>query len=151
MQGIAAATQYPADCAIAPDAPATAEAAVLEADEESAVDDTRAELVTTLKNAAKLIPEAALASAHEALQRAMRTSDAANGGARDAQPVSWQEVEAAVMLLYELGEAMPDEVAKVACGKFEASVLAAMAANMPHQRHRLVAGALLECYVRYFC
>jgi exportin-T len=163
VQGIAVATRYPDDAAIAADAPASAEAAVLEADVQAATDDQRQELLTVLKNVAKLIPDDALAAVHAILARVVQPPDATAAAADEAgrhahgsngsacAAASWQDVEAALMMLYELGEAMLDEVGKSGCGKFAADVLAVMAAELPHQAHRLVASALLECYVRACC
>ena len=60
-----------------------------------------------------------------------------------------QEVEIAITCLYELGEGMVDQIGEAQCGAFRPSVQLLMTAPIPHARHRLVAGAVLESYVRY--
>ena len=144
VQAVATATRYPSAAHIAPDAPLSAEAAVLEAEIESVLDEQRLELLVLLKNAAKLIPDLALSSVHNTL---VHVAPAGPHCATGSQ-VSWQDTEVAIMLLYELGEALKDETGSPHCGKFAQDVLLLMGADLAHAQHRLVASALLECYVR---
>ena len=143
MQGVATAMRYPDESANTGAAAMSAEAAVLAAEEEASVDDQRQELVVLFKNAAKLIPPLAIDAVSGIVQR---LRPAAGVGVGDA--VLWQDTEVALTLLYELGEALLDEVNQPGCGGFAAAVLVTMTAPVPHQAHRLVASALLECNVR---
>lgn len=53
------------------------------------------------------------------------------------------------MLLYALGEALTDEVSADSCGEFQQPVALLMSGTIPHLEHRHVAGAVLECCVRF--
>jgi hypothetical protein len=140
VQGIAMSMRFPDESAVGFNTATTPEEAVLAADEESVMDDLRQELLVLLKNTAKLIPNESISLVFRILRRLLQHP------AVIAQ-CSWQDVEVALMLLYELGEALLDEVNKAGCGEFAEPVKVVMAATMPHQHHRLVASALLECYV----
>ena len=54
-----------------------------------------------------------------------------------------------MVLLYELGEGAPEEALKPDSGALGQLAVALMQANLPCARHRLVALAVLETYVRY--
>jgi hypothetical protein len=64
---------------------------------------------------------------------------------------AWQDVEVAVVLLYALGEALTDEVNADRCGAFQQPVALLVSGTIPHLEHRHVAGAVLECCVRFCC
>jgi hypothetical protein len=142
VQGVAEALRYPTDSAIMAGGAASVDAEVGEAEEESAIDERRFELLLLLKNAAKLIPGDAVSAVHSAVQRVLPDASGAD------KQVLWQDVECAVVLLYEIGEPLLDEVNKAGCGIFEETVLLLMASPLTHAHHRLVASALLECLVR---
>lgn len=55
----------------------------------------------------------------------------------------------AVILLYELGEGAPEEALKPDSGALGRLAVALMQANLPAARHRLVALAVMETFVRY--
>ena len=67
-----------------------------------------------------------------------------------SSPSSFQDVEVAISLLYELGEGAPEETLKPVGGALGALAAALMQAPLPAARHRLVALAVLETYVRFF-
>lgn len=138
MQGLAVAMRYPADSAVPPALAASHEEEVLAEEEEEAIDERRHELSTLLRNTAKIIPRAAIAPVHALLS----SLTAAGTSPR------WQDVEVAVVMLYELGEALVDDVNSSSCGGFREPVTLLMSGGVPHQEHRLVAGAVLECFVR---
>jgi hypothetical protein len=135
--------RYPNESLIVAGGATTAEAEVAETEEESATEDTRFELLLLLKNAAKLIPSAAVPAVHAAIQAVLPEASGTNEAG-----VLWQDVECVVVLLYEIGEPLLDEVNKPGCGMFEETALLLMASPIPHAQHRLVASALLECLVR---
>ncbi|XP_075265415.1 uncharacterized protein LOC142357760 [Convolutriloba macropyga] len=64
---------------------------------------------------------------------------------------SFQEVEIVVTLLYQIGEGASEEYTKPGCGVLGQMAAALMQAGtqLPHARHRLVAVAVLETFVRY--
>jgi len=132
------AMRYPAESSVSAAQPASQEEAIISEEEESLIDEQRQELTTLLRNLAKSIPESALSPVQELLVSLLAT---------DARP-RWQDVEVAVVMLYELGEALVDDVNSAGCGAFRKPVTLLMSAGIPHQEHRLVAGAMLECFVR---
>lgn len=75
---------------------------------------------------------------------------AAAGGGADGG-VTFQEVEIAVSMLYELGEGAPEEALKPGSGALGqlALLLLGSGAALPRGRHRLVALAAMEAAVRY--
>lgn len=141
VQGVAGAIRFPQDSAIEARGAASAEAEIVDTDEEAAVEDVRVELLLILRAATRLVPEVAVGAAHAALRAALEPP-------AGAAPPAWQDVECAVVVVYEMAEPLVDEVGKAGCGLFEAPVLLLMTAAVPHAGHRLVAAALLETYVR---
>eukprot|EP00892_Ulva_mutabilis_P003832 jgi/Ulvmu1/1820/UM119_0038.1 len=139
MEALAVAMRYPADSCVSAAQPSSQEAAVMSEEEEAMIDEQRQELTTLLRNMAKIVPDAALSPVHQLLVSLT---------AEDARP-RWQDVEVAVAMLYELGEALVDDVNSAGCGAFRAPVTLLMSKGVPHEEHRLVAGAVLECFVRY--
>lgn len=139
IQGIAAAARYPDDSAVFGGVPKSQQEAVLSDEEEAAMDAARQELFVLMRNAAKLAPARAIELAHSLL-RSMLPQE---------ETPSWQAAEIAVTLLYELGEALVEQVSEPHCGLFREPVTLLMSSEVPHAQHRLVAGALLECFVRY--
>lgn len=103
--------------------------------------DRRQELFTLFRNAASLVRPEAYAFVGNRLQAALGGS---GGGA-----VPWQDVEVTVSLLYQLGEGAPEADVKPGSGVLAQLAAGIMATEVPAAKHRLVALALLETYVRY--
>lgn len=131
--------RYPTDSSVPVAQSASHQDAVLAEEEEGALEERRHELTTLLRNLAKIAPEDTTASVH----RLLSSLTAAGADPR------WQDVEVAVVMLYELGEALVDDVNAAGCGAFREPVTLLMSAGVPHQEHRLVAGAVLECFVSF--
>lgn len=132
--------RYPADSSVPVAQSASHEDAVLAEEEEGAIEERRHELTTLLRNSAKVTPEDTVARVH----RLLSSLTAAGADPR------WQDVEVAVVMLYELGEALVDDVNSAGCGAFQEPVTLLMSVGVPHQEHRLVAGAVLECFVSFY-
>jgi exportin-T len=164
-----------------PDGTPKDEAEALAAREEQfEVEERRRELFVVLKNVAKLSFNDALAFVGQQLQvvaqhaAAAAAAAAANGGpdgaaaangggglsptraprrgsGGDEAGVTFQEVEIAVTMLYELGEGAPDDSLKPGGGGLAqlALLLLAGGAALPRGRHRLVALSAMEAAVRY--
>lgn len=141
MQGLAVAMRYPSDSSVPAGQATCHEDMILAEEEEAAMEERRHELCTLLRNVAKVIPDSALGPVQQLLRSVT---------VQGADPL-WQDVEVAVVMLYELGEALVDDVNSDGCGAFKEPVSLLMAAGVPHQEHRLVAASVLECFVSLCC
>jgi hypothetical protein len=148
LQGLAVAARFPPDSATRAGQAESQEEAILAEEQEAAMEEQRQELFVLLRNTARLIPKQAVESVQKLLQTLVGAPDGrADAAAATEDPPVWQDVEVAVVLLYELGEALTEEVNSDRCGVFQEPVALLMAGHIPHLTHRLVAGAVLECYV----
>ena len=107
----------------------------------------RQDLFTLFKNAAKLAPAEAYSFVGRQLAAAL--SPAGGGGPDAGGGAAWQDVEIALSLLYQLGEGAPEEALRPGSGMLAQLAGGLFGADVPAASHRLVALALLECYVRY--
>ncbi|GBF91404.1 exportin [Raphidocelis subcapitata] len=179
LEGVAAAARYPDESAnegAGPDGVPPGEAEALAAREEQwEVEERRRELFVVLKNVAKLSLGDALAFVGQQLQAVAQHAAAANGGAAAAAAANgggsggaggsgsptrrggggggctFQEVEIAVAMLYELGEGAPDDSLKPGSGALGQLALLLLGGGgaLPRGRHRLVALAAMEAATRY--
>lgn len=177
LEGIAATARYPEPSACAwqdgegagpgrggrPNMSPSEIAAAKE--EQQDVEEKRRELFTLFRNISKLAFGETLSFVAGLFQK---VTSSINGNATASQaaaspssptstrppsaapPASFQDVEVAVSLLYELGEGAPEEALKPDGGALGALAAALMQAPLPAARHRLVALAVLETYVRFF-
>uniref|UniRef100_A0A061S0Z3 Exportin-T n=2 Tax=Tetraselmis sp. GSL018 TaxID=582737 RepID=A0A061S0Z3_9CHLO len=138
LDGLHACAMYPSDMPL--DTADGPEGAAVVDEMEEAVTEKRREVFTLFKNVAKLSLAETASFVGARLERAIANSQA-----------SFQEVEVAVTLLYQLGEGAQEEHAKPGCGVLGQMAAGIMQAgpSLPHARNRLVAVAVLEVFVRY--
>lgn len=149
LEALAACARFSDDSAAYEAEAASASERVAAAEEETAVADRRQDLFTLFRNTAKLSPDQAYSYVGGRLSAAL-SSSGGNGGGGGSGVGSWQEVELAVSLLYQLGEGAPDEAMKAGSGALAGLAVGVMQAEPPCTNHRLVALALMETYVRYW-
>ena len=145
------------------------------AEEQQDVEEKRRDLFILFRNIAKLAFKETLSFVGSLLQHAaslavVRGREGGGGEGGESGPGSpdplirahsspsslppapqsqFQHVEIAVVLLYEMGEGVPDEALKPDGGQLGTMAAALMLSPLPSARHRLVALAVLETYVRY--
>ena len=105
---------------------------------EEAVAGKRKEVFTLFKSIAKISLSETTAFVATRLEAVIANTQA-----------SFQEVEIVVTLFYQLGEGAAEEYTKPGCGILGQMAAGLMQAQLPHARHRLVAVAVLEVFVRY--
>eukprot|EP00898_Chlorokybus_atmophyticus_P004220 jgi/Chlat1/479/Chrsp103S00979 len=98
----------------------------------------RRTLFTLLRNISRVIPDITRSFVQSNLTAVLSTPDS-----------SARDVEAAIMLLYQLGEGMAEEALKAGSGALADMVGALVSATVPCHIHRLVAAVYLETVVRY--
>ncbi|GAX84343.1 hypothetical protein CEUSTIGMA_g11765.t1 [Chlamydomonas eustigma] len=145
LEGLAMTSRYPVDSACEHGGVLPVSGPELSAarEEQAEVEEKRRDLFSLFKNISKIAFAESVAFVTAQLQKA--TSPPALG----RPEVTFQEAEMAVVLLYELGEGAPEEALKSDSGALGQLAVALMQANLPSARHRLVAMAVLETYVRY--
>ncbi|PSC72015.1 exportin-T isoform X1 [Micractinium conductrix] len=141
LEALAACARFPQDSAAYEVAAASATERVAAEEEESAMADRRQDLFTLFRNAANLARPEAYRFVGGLLGAAL-----SGGGGGSA---SWQDVEVSVTLLYQLGEGAPEGDMRPGSGVLAQLAAGVMQAESPASKHRLVALALLETYVRY--
>ncbi|KAI7842372.1 hypothetical protein COHA_004011 [Chlorella ohadii] len=137
LESIAACARFPDDTAAYEVVASSADERVAAEEEEAAMAERRQDLFTLFRNTASLARSGAYSFVGG------RLSAAVGGGA------AWQDVEVAVSLLYQLGEGAPEADTKPGTGVLAQLAAGIMATEVPAAKHRLVALALLETYVRY--
>ncbi|KAK9812733.1 hypothetical protein WJX72_002830 [[Myrmecia] bisecta] len=137
LEAVAFCSQFPPESASFAVLAASQADAVAGEEEEAAVLDKRQDLFTLFRNLARVAPPDTFNFVGARLQQGL------------AARATFQEVEIAISLLYQLGEGAADETLKPGSGALGQLVAGVMSAEVPHAGHRLVALALLETYVRY--
>eukprot|EP00798_Chlamydomonas_sp_ICE-L_P025196 gene25196-10836_t len=139
LTGLAVCSRYPDDSVSYPGAAGSATELAAAKEEQSDVEEKRRDLFTLFKNIAKLAFQETLAFVSTQLQ----TTAQANLNA------AFQDLEMAVLLLYELGEGAPEEALKPDSGALGQLAIALMVASPAAAEHRLVALIVMETFVRY--
>ncbi|KAL4444906.1 hypothetical protein ABPG77_003956 [Micractinium sp. CCAP 211/92] len=155
LESLAACARFPDDSAAYEVAASSATERVAAEEEESAMADRRQDLFTLFRNAANLARPESYRFVGGLLSAALSRGQAGGGGGSAAAAAgggggaAWQDVEVAVSLLYQLGETAPEADMKPGSGVLAQLAAGVMQAEVPAVKHRLVALALLETYVRY--
>ncbi|KAG1677608.1 hypothetical protein FOA52_010389 [Chlamydomonas sp. UWO 241] len=141
LTGLAVCARFPRASACANGgAPGSPQELAAAREEQAEVEEKRRELFVLFKNISKIAFSEALSFVGAQLQSAI---------GENGSSATFQQVEVAVVMLYELGEGAPEEALKPDSGALGQLAVALMQATLPHARHRLVATAVLETFVRY--
>lgn len=108
------------------------------AEEEETMTEYRKDLFTLFRSVYRTAPDVTRSFVHNTLLGCLRNADA-----------SFEDVEAAITLLYVLGEGVTDEALKPGGGPLVDMIGTLLSSTIPCHSHRLVALAYLETVTRY--